>query len=82
MSLFRAAVAVLLFISVSPKCDARLVQYDWTVSQTQAAYDGVTSPVYTINGKPGSDALIEATLGDKIQVRVTNALPNTTTALH
>jgi iron transport multicopper oxidase len=55
-------------------------EYNWTVSQIEAAPGGAPKALYVINGiSPGP--LVEANLGDNIVVHVTNTL-NTTTSIH
>nr|OQO21789.1 hypothetical protein B0A51_09591 [Rachicladosporium sp. CCFEE 5018] len=55
--------------------------YDWTVTNTTLAPDGVMTPALVVNGQfPGP--LIEANWGDEIVVNVHNALETEGTAIH
>jgi FtsP/CotA-like multicopper oxidase with cupredoxin domain len=55
--------------------------YDFTISQTPCAPDGIPMTCYAINGQmPGP--LIEANWGDWIEVTLTNALPEEGSTLH
>lgn len=60
---------------------AKVVSFDWHVTQFNASFDGVSRPVIGINGRPAHEFLIEITLGDTIEVTVTNDL-DTGTSLH
>ncbi|KZS93824.1 hypothetical protein SISNIDRAFT_410823 [Sistotremastrum niveocremeum HHB9708] len=54
---------------------------DWVVREELRAPDGVQKPVLTVNGQfPGPT--IELRSGDTLNLRVTNELPEETTAIH
>lgn len=60
---------------------AAVVSYDFHVTEFNASWDGVSRPVIGINGRPAHEFPIEVTLGDTIEVTVTNDL-NAGTSLH
>ena len=65
---------------VMPKT-CNTVYYDWTITNTTLAPDGVSRIALTVNGQmPGPK--LEASWGDTIVVKVTNALQNNGTAMH
>lgn len=77
----RELVSILLVFLLLSSVQARVARYDWTISTIQAAYDGVTSTVFGINGRSNDEALIDVYLGGEVEIHVTNGLENATTCL-
>ncbi|KAG7396560.1 ferroxidase fet3 [Phytophthora boehmeriae] len=59
-------------------CVADLVTYNWRVTSSSAAFDGVSLPTLGINDKPADQAIIDVVLGQDVEVRVTNELAEPT----
>ncbi|GMF23409.1 unnamed protein product [Phytophthora lilii] len=57
------------------------VTYDWRVTPAATAFDGIPTTSYGINDRPSHEAIIEAELGQDVEVPVTNEL-NESTCLH
>ncbi|KAJ5240047.1 Cupredoxin [Penicillium chermesinum] len=67
-------LTTLLLVGGPQLCNAVLRQYNFTIHSGRNAPDGVSRPVYLINGQqPGP--LIEVEEGDELEVFVTNNLP-------
>lgn len=62
--------------------EGTLHRYDWEVSLFEGAPDGVSTPVYGINGRPAHLSPIEVTIGDEVEVHVTNKLEDDFTCIH
>jgi iron transport multicopper oxidase len=71
----------LLFITVGLCQIALCGFYQWDITWVDAAPDGFNRPVIGINGK-WPPPVLEATVGEKITVVVTNKLANETTTIH
>lgn len=63
------------------RASAAVSSHDWHITQFNASYDGVSRSVFGVNGQRASDFPIEITLGDTIQVKVTNDV-NESTCIH
>ncbi|ETO76441.1 hypothetical protein F444_08159 [Phytophthora nicotianae P1976] len=59
-------------------CMEAVVYYDFRVTYITSAFDGVALTSFGINDRPAHEALIEATLGQQVQVTVTNELDEPT----
>ncbi|RLN95068.1 hypothetical protein BBJ28_00008971 [Nothophytophthora sp. Chile5] len=59
-------------------CYESVVAYEFRVTYIATAFDGVTLTSYGINDRPAHEALIEATLGQEVQVTVVNELEEPT----
>jgi len=57
---------------------ADVVSYDWRLTPIMTAFDGVGLETLGVNGKPSNEALIEVTLGQEVEVHVTNELSEAT----
>ncbi|KAG7375733.1 ferroxidase fet3 [Phytophthora pseudosyringae] len=73
----------LLCLTAQPRVDAAacmgpVVFYDFRVTYIASAFDGVALTSFGINDRPSHEALIEATLGQEVQVTVTNELEEPT----
>ena len=68
----------LLFLHVAL---AEVVRYNWDISWVRGNPDGVERPVIGINGKWPCPP-IEASVGDRVIIDVTNSLGNETTGIH
>ncbi|KAL4114127.1 hypothetical protein PRIC2_014807 [Phytophthora ramorum] len=55
-------------------CYEAVVSYDFRVTYIASAFDGVALTSFGINDRPAHEALIEVTLGQEVQVTVTNEL--------
>ncbi|KAE9019235.1 hypothetical protein PR003_g12899 [Phytophthora rubi] len=71
--LFSAYTTAFLALHLGPST-ADLVTYDWRVTEITAVFDGVPRPMLGINDKPSDQAVIDVTLGQDVEVRVTNEL--------
>lgn len=49
-----------------------VVYYDFRVTYIASAFDGVALTSFSSNERPANEALIEVTLGQQVQVTVTN----------
>lgn len=72
---------IVLLLAVVTCAAAKVIQLDWTVGWVTAAPDGFARPVIGINGKWPCPT-VEGTVGDTLQVKVTNQLGNETTSIH
>jgi iron transport multicopper oxidase len=75
-------LAASALLSSSGCAFAETVRFDWEVSKFEAAPDGVTQVVYGINGQSSRLSLIEVTIGDEVEVHVTNKLEDERTCIH
>ncbi|KAG6610854.1 Multicopper oxidase [Phytophthora cinnamomi] len=55
-------------------CYESVVSYDFRVTYISSAFDGVALTSFGINDRPSHEALIEVTLGQQVEVTVTNEL--------
>ncbi|RLN90182.1 hypothetical protein BBJ28_00026875, partial [Nothophytophthora sp. Chile5] len=75
---FYSLLGFILLIAQHQVAVATLMRYDWNVTPYHAVYDGVSVDAYGINDGPGYEAVIEVTLGDEVEVHLTNLLDNAT----
>lgn len=60
---------------------AKVVSYEWEATWVEASPDGFARPVVGINGE-WPCPIIEAEVGDIVEVHLTNKLGNETTGIH
>ncbi|KAI9343302.1 Cupredoxin [Zopfochytrium polystomum] len=77
----RLRLGVLVALLPCAMAHAKVVEYNWTISQTMQSLDGVPRMAYAINGRPGHETSVVVQSGDNVVVNVQNALDHPT-ALH
>ncbi|KAE8992283.1 hypothetical protein PR003_g21290 [Phytophthora rubi] len=55
-------------------CYESVVSYDFRVTYISSAFDGVALTSFGINDRPANESLIEVTLGQQVEITVTNEL--------
>jgi iron transport multicopper oxidase len=59
-------------------CYDSVVYFDWRITYISTAFDGVALTSYGINDRPAHEAVIDVTLGQQVEVTVTNELEEPT----
>ncbi|TDH69301.1 hypothetical protein CCR75_002540 [Bremia lactucae] len=77
---FTAIVMALKALNVESTA-ADCITYDWRITSIYSEYDGVYIPSLGINDRPADKAIIEVTLGQEVEVHVTNQI-HEPTCLH
>ncbi|RLN49182.1 hypothetical protein BBJ28_00021868 [Nothophytophthora sp. Chile5] len=70
--------AIPLLLAQQSASVSAIVRYDWNVTPYNAVFDGVPVAAYGINDGPAHKAVINVTLGDEVEVHLTNLLDNAT----